>query len=367
MKNHDEAAARRTTLEFAAMGRVAAGAAYELDPPLARILIHLRMLIEESVTANDGKHAVLLQRTLEAADRIAETVRGLRAFTSVDDSAQGVDVHEAVEIAVHLAMHAIAPRAALVRRYRHVPRVRGNLGRLTQVLTSVLGNAAQSIPRSIPQANTIAIETGLDAAGQVTVDVVDTGAGIEPSELPFVFDPFFTTKPGAASQGLGLAAARFAMLEMGGGITLESTAGRGSHVRITLSAIETDEVLFLPAYESKTAPSRRVLCVAETSAGARRLGDLARDGEVEVLFARWSDALERLALGESFDLVLCEAEGARRVGFREQLGHVAPDVLPRTFAVVLRSSASGTFARVQDPSDEIELGASETAWSKAAW
>jgi signal transduction histidine kinase len=159
--------------EYLAMGRVAAGAAYAIDAPLARVLISLRMIIESCVPADDTEQASLLQRALEAAGQIDETVRGLRAFTSIDDDAHGVDVHQAIEIAVHLAMHEIAPRASLVRRYAPVPRAQGSLGRLTQILTSVLRNSAQSIPRSLPQANTVAIETGLDVDGHVTIDVID--------------------------------------------------------------------------------------------------------------------------------------------------------------------------------------------------
>jgi hypothetical protein len=99
-----------------------------------------------------------------------------------------------------------------------------------------------------------------------------------------------------------------------------------------------------------------------------RLGDLAKNGEVEVLFAGWSDALDRLALGESFDLVLCEAGEARRVAFRERLALIAPSAAARTFALALLSRASGTFARVAgvrtaaDSSDEIDLAPAKTAW-----
>ncbi|HEX3771017.1 MAG TPA: HAMP domain-containing sensor histidine kinase [Polyangiaceae bacterium] len=373
--------------EYAAMGRVAAGAAYELDPPLSRLVVDLRMLLELYETslpeddAVDNEPFALLQRALESAERLTDTVRGLRAFTSVADDEHGVDVHEAIEIAVHLTMQAIAPRAGLLRRYCPAPRVRGSLGRIVQVLSNVLQNAAESIPTAVPQANSITIQTDVDREGRVTIDVIDTGLGVDDRDLPFVFGPFFTTKP--AAQGLGLASARLALLEAGGDMTLDSVPGRGCHVRITLPAAEPAEGVLMPVFESTQGPARRVLCVAGTAAGARSLGDVARDREVELLYATWSDALERLARGEPFDLVLCESDEARRAAFRERLALVAPSVLARTFGVVLRSRASGTFARarngaaaaaaadgtggmdVLDPSDsrgEIDLAPSKTAW-----
>jgi len=68
------------------------------------------------------------------------------------------------------------------------------------------------------------------ASDRVTVTIADNGGGIGHDELPHVFDPYFTTKRGGT--GLGLPIAKHVVEGLGGTITVETTAGRGTDVRI---------------------------------------------------------------------------------------------------------------------------------------
>jgi two-component system NtrC family sensor kinase len=341
--------------ESAAIGRLAAGAAYELEAPLSRVLVNLRA-VADALLADEEIDVERIRDALDAADRMRSTVRGLSAFTTLDDDPHGVDVHEALELAAHLAGHEINARARLRRHYSALARVRGNVGRLTQVFLSLFRNAAASIPASLPAANSIWVHTGLALDGRVTIDILDTGEGIEPDDLPFVFDPFFTTKPTSASPGLGLAAARAALLELGGTITVESTVGRGSWFRVTLPPLGDAEAPTLPLFASEDVAPKRLLCVAENDAEVRRLGELVDHDGAQVVFATIDDALVRLSLGEAYDLVVCEARAASRASFRERVSRLAPEALGRTFLLTLRSSPSGTFLK---PSARIARGVPE--------
>ena len=69
-----------------------------------------------------------------------------------------------------------------------------------------------------------------------TLEVVDSGAGIRPEDMPRVFDPFFTTKPPGQGTGLGLAICREIVREHGGTIELASAPGAGTSVRVWLPA-----------------------------------------------------------------------------------------------------------------------------------
>lgn len=68
--------------------------------------------------------------------------------------------------------------------------------------------------------------------GRVTVEVVDTGRGIPPEDMEKLFQPFFTTKP--KGSGLGLAICQRIMQAHQGEITLTSTPGVGTRVRLVL-------------------------------------------------------------------------------------------------------------------------------------
>lgn len=70
----------------------------------------------------------------------------------------------------------------------------------------------------------------------VVLEIVDTGCGIEPSQLPRIFEPFFTTK--FTGRGLGLAAALGIVRSHQGSIALKSTPGEGTSIRVALPVPE---------------------------------------------------------------------------------------------------------------------------------
>jgi len=77
---------------------------------------------------------------------------------------------------------------------------------------------------------------GLDAPPftKSLVRSADRGIGIGPADLPHVFDPYFTTKRGGT--GLGLPIAKNIVEGLGGTIGVTSSPGRGTEIRIELSA-----------------------------------------------------------------------------------------------------------------------------------
>jgi signal transduction histidine kinase len=81
-----------------------------------------------------------------------------------------------------------------------------------------------------------------DGRPGVAIDVVDTGHGIPPEVLPKVMDAFFTTKEEGKGTGLGLAICRRIVHEHNGTIRIESAAGKGTTVRITLPASNGNNV-----------------------------------------------------------------------------------------------------------------------------
>ncbi len=225
-------------------------------------------------------------------------------------------------------------------------RVQGDLGQLTLALLNVVRNAAASIPSGMPAANRVFVHTGVTADGRVALDVIDTGVGIEPDDVPYVFDPFFTTKPFPEAVGLGLAAARAAVRAMGGTIEVESAVGHGTRFHLALEPTDATD-LPLPYFPRGEALSdRRVLCVARSASAAQQVGDLVDEEGTRLVFATVDDAVARLATGESFDLILCERGVAHEEGFRERVSRVAPEAMARTFTVPSRPCRSGVFERV---------------------
>jgi signal transduction histidine kinase len=104
---------------------------------------------------------------------------------------------------------------------------------LTRLFTNLLENAVRHTP---PEgAVTVAIATD---AQSVVVTVTDTGEGIAPEHLPFLGERFYRVDAARASEGgrtgLGLAICRSIVQAHGGRMTIESTVGQGTTVRIAL-------------------------------------------------------------------------------------------------------------------------------------
>jgi signal transduction histidine kinase len=104
-------------------------------------------------------------------------------------------------------------------------------------INEVLGNLLSNAFKFTPRGGSIRLELA-PADGGVLMEVRDTGAGIEPKQLPRIFDKFYQAdnqgSARAIGTGLGLAIAKQIVDAHGGTISCESTPGTGTVFRITL-------------------------------------------------------------------------------------------------------------------------------------
>jgi signal transduction histidine kinase len=110
---------------------------------------------------------------------------------------------------------------------RALPRLRGNVAQLQQVLINALQNAHQALPGD--GSGKIAIRAGVVQDGAwVKLSIEDNGCGIPPEIRDRVFDPFFTTRQSTGGTGLGLAIIEGIIQQHRGQIQVESQVGRGT-------------------------------------------------------------------------------------------------------------------------------------------
>jgi signal transduction histidine kinase len=123
--------------------------------------------------------------------------------------------------------------------------IQGNQGKLQQVILNLMLNARDAM-QTVEDNKIIRLRSRNtllpDGDTLVTVEILDSGVGIEPEHLHRIFDPFFTTKtnpqPGQhKGTGLGLAVSYGILQEHGGKIKVESTPGEGTTFRLEIPAI----------------------------------------------------------------------------------------------------------------------------------
>lgn len=115
-----------------------------------------------------------------------------------------------------------------------LPAIRGDVGRLEQVLNNLVANAV----RHTPPGGRIMLRAE-QAADGVRIAVQDTGEGIPLDDLPHIFDRFWRgdrsrSRADGASTGLGLAIVRQLVEAHGGHIEAQSQLGEGTTFVIQL-------------------------------------------------------------------------------------------------------------------------------------
>jgi CheY-like chemotaxis protein len=192
-----------------------------------------------------------------------------------------------------------------------VPPVNASESRLGQVFLNLLVNAAHAIPEGNSDTNTIRVTTSVEA-GRVVVSVADSGSGIPPEVQERLFTPFFTTKEPGVGTGLGLSICHQIVTALQGDISFESEIGKGSVFRVSLPAERAPAQAQAPAEPvlvptAAVAPRQaRVLVVDDDKCLLDAITIvLRRDHDVTAVGSAQS-ALELLAGGEVFDVILCD-------------------------------------------------------------
>jgi signal transduction histidine kinase len=240
------------TEKHASLGRLVAGIAHEINNPIQ--FIHgnmsflaeafadaLPVLDEESARRPELRLArldyaffrkqvpVLLQDMADGTERIGEIVRELRSFARSDEGRldEEVDLAAVVQTAVRLLHNQLKHVRVDEEIDPALPRLRGNVALLQQVMVNTLQNAYQALPRDGSGRIGIRARTAQDGA-EVKLSVEDNGSGIAPEIRDRIFDPFFTTRQSAGGTGLGLAIIEGIVQQHRGRIEVESQVGKGT-------------------------------------------------------------------------------------------------------------------------------------------
>jgi signal transduction histidine kinase len=150
-------------------------------------------------------------------------------------------------------------------------------------------------------------------ADYVRLIVADTGTGMPPEVAARAFEPFFTTKEIGKGSGLGLAHAYGFARESGGMVQIESQAGQGTRIVLTLPrspAPEADSrrsrLDTLPLIHTGR-PAGKVLLVEDDNEVARMAREMLEQLGYEVVrSANASDALGVIAAGPQIDIVFSD-------------------------------------------------------------
>lgn len=217
--------------------------AHEIRTPLAIIKTNTEVALFDPKLPASVKET--FDDTIVELDRISETINNLLSFDTLTRPRRMP--LEAVNLGAlcrtilerHTAL-ADSRDVRLVEDINEDCLVCGNSVALEQVVTNLVKNAVNYTPKG--QGGSVTVTVASEPGHKVLLSVKDTGIGIDQKDLFHIFEPFYrgdTSRArgiGTGTSGLGLAIVNEIVRLHKGAITIRSTPGKGTEIRVILPA-----------------------------------------------------------------------------------------------------------------------------------
>ena len=224
--------ALRRSEQLSAAGRLAASIAHEINNPLEAVtnLLYLAKM-DASVTGNTKSLLDLADKELQRLSHIA--ARSLKFYLQ-RTKPTFTSLEELMDSVLFFHETAINGRAIhLERRYRPTMPVFCRAGEIQQVITNLIGNGLDALPRNGRLIVAVRPAKDRNLTEGVVLTIADSGSGIDPTVMDRLFHPFVTTKDEAGT-GLGLWVSKGILDKHHARITVRSKMGSGTVFRLFL-------------------------------------------------------------------------------------------------------------------------------------
>lgn len=331
-----------------------ANTSHEIRTPLHGIIGASELL---SQTRLEQEQRDLLRAVLDSGNHLSALIDSVIDLTRIDANAMDLErVPMSITSAAHTALAALAPEARNkgigLGMTVHKPRehVLGDPLRVRQILVNLIGNAVKFTQQGRVDVHVHTIRQGPSV--DVTIEVRDTGIGIDADKVDLIFDVFEQgerdTSRRFGGSGLGLAIARRLAVAMNGDIVVNSEPGRGSTFVVTMRldhAAHAPEVQLDPQRDVALPSGRRVLVVDDNAVNLLVAKRMLQSLGVDVVTSTGGERALTLLVDGSFDAVLMDCQMPEIDGFettrrwREREGRLGLSPVP---IVALTASAAPT-------------------------
>ena len=209
------------------------GLAHELKNPLSGIRGAAQLLAEDSDNRETTKCAELIIREADRLKELLDTLKQLEPFAK--DIFVPVDIHELLMEIIYLESMPRSREGVEIRQNYDVtlPPILGDRNSLKQVFLNLIKNAYEAVGnRGRIEISTKWMTEHLKGQKTMSVEIRDSGAGIEKHIAEKIFSPFYTTKK--EGSGLGLFLAYQIIAKHGGAIIVDSQPGEGAAFKVFL-------------------------------------------------------------------------------------------------------------------------------------
>lgn len=193
-----------------------------------RRLFIARSNLEKSAGLSEARSLLV-----DAALGLQRSSKFVRGLASLDDNESpgergSIDLHATIDSTLAVLAPSWRGRIEIVREFGDLPVINGASAHIARIFLHIANNAGQAIREH----GKLVVKTRPIGGRNVEVSFSDDGEGVSDDVLAQMFEPFFTTR--ADASGLGLAAAREIALKCGGTITARHADSGGTTVLVTL-------------------------------------------------------------------------------------------------------------------------------------
>jgi signal transduction histidine kinase len=227
---------------LATIGTIAAVIAHEFNNLLTPIVSYSQFALQSAESATPDMELIkkALGKSYNASSKAGKICNSMLSLARGESTFGQVSVQRLVdEVLMVLARDPQKDGIALRVQVPPDLYVDGDEVQLEQVLLNLLINARQAM---LGKGGSLWVKAArTDDAGELRIQVIDTGPGIPEKLLPKIFQPFFTTKGTtkkgeAKGTGLGLAICKEIIEHHHGRIEVQSEVGKGTTFSIYLLA-----------------------------------------------------------------------------------------------------------------------------------
>jgi PAS domain S-box-containing protein len=233
------------TQKLESLGVLAGGIAHDFNNLLTGIMGNSSIVLDDLPSSSPVREN--LEAVLKASERAALLTRQLLAYAGKGRFVvEHLNLSDLVREITNLLQTSIPRTVELQLHLKNdLPSIEGDAAQIQQLIMNLVINAAEAVEEG--KTETVLIVTRLEQVTQsdinqmispngalpghyVTLEVRDSGCGMDGVTLSRIFDPFFTTK--FTGRGLGLAAVLGMVRGHKGALQVESAPGKGSSFKV---------------------------------------------------------------------------------------------------------------------------------------
>jgi C4-dicarboxylate-specific signal transduction histidine kinase len=225
------------TTRVLTMGELTASIAHEVNQPLGAIVASAgaceRWLAAKPPQMEKARRA--LERIVNDGRRAGEVIKRIRALMKRQALRKDwLDISETILEVVALAQYQLSRGDILLetRLAEGLPPVQGDKVQLQQVLLNLIVNAIDAMSGIDERRRELTIVSAADGPDAVSIEVRDTGTGVDPERATHLFEPFYTTK--AEGLGIGLSISRSIVEAHGGHLSAAANVPHGAVFRFSV-------------------------------------------------------------------------------------------------------------------------------------